>query len=262
MSRKSRASDKRASLALGHRVHHYKSLMRRWRKVAAESGLKLCKLSPTAEPEVYYVKSPSLAETGGVYLSTGIHGDEPAGPEALVTWAEKNAKRLARMPCILLPCLNPWGLINNSRIDQGGRDLNRTFHTDDVPAIQMLKALVKSYRFALSLTLHEDYDAQGLYMYEISHAKPTWGDELLDAARPFVPRDPRPMIEGRRAKMGLVRRRIVDKTKFPLVPEALYLHWNKCERSITIETPSEFDIGLRVGAHIAVIEKCLELLRL
>ena len=248
----------RRPVSLGHRAHDYPFLLKRWRKVARATGLKLGELSPAVEPKVFYLKSKNLPGNGGIYISAGIHGDEPGGTEALITWAEENVKRLSKLPCILFPCLNPWGLINNCRRDQNGRDLNRVFQHDEVPAIKMLKALIKPYRFALSLTLHEDYDAQGVYLYEIERVMPFWGEKLLEAARPVIPRDPRPTIEGRRAKNGLVRRKI-NMRKFPLVPEALYLHMNQSDRTFTIETPSEFDIRLRVRAQIAVIDECAHL---
>ena len=61
-----------------------------------------------------------------IYLSSGIHGDEPAGPLAMHdlvrrdSWPE-NAE------IVLFPCLNPTGFRNNSRENAEGIDLNRDY---------------------------------------------------------------------------------------------------------------------------------------
>src|SRR5437879_816999 len=116
-----------------HRAHDYAFLIKRWRKVARESGLALRDFfDQTPQHKVFFLKSKALGATGGIYISAGFHGDEPAGTEALIMWAEQNVKKLSRLPLLLFPCLNPWGLANNSRLDQTGHDLNRHFHHDEV----------------------------------------------------------------------------------------------------------------------------------
>jgi hypothetical protein len=81
----------------------------------------------------------------------------------------------------------------------------------------------------------------------------------MDAARPHIPADTRPMIEGRESTGGLVRRSL-DMKLFKEIglPEAVYLHLQGCGRVFTIETPSEYGLDRRVRAHVAVIEECLK----
>jgi len=244
-----------------HRSHHYRHLVERWRAVARIAGMPLRCFGTIPPYKLFYLKTKALGPTGGMYISAGIHGDEPAGPEALVTWAEKNARILSSVPCLLFPCLNPWGLVNNRRYDQNGVDLNRIFHLKNLPAIESLKKLIVSHRFAVSLMLHEDYDGQGLYLYETERAIPFWGERLIKAARKVIPIDARERIDGRKQlKPGIVRRKINLK-KFATfgIPEALHLHTYHSERTFTIETPSEFALDQRVAAHIAVLDECLNL---
>lgn len=189
-------------------------------------------------------------------MSAGIHGDEPAATEALIAWAEGNLARLARLPLLILPCLNPWGLLNNSRFNEDGIDLNRMFHEDSVEVIRALKRLLAPHQFALSLVLHEDYDGRGIYLYEVQRAPPYWGETLLAAAAAIVPLEGRLSIEGRRARAGVVRRRF-DPKRFPMMPEAIYLHLHHSERTFTVETPSEFSLEVRIRAHLAVIEAAI-----
>lgn len=224
--------------------------------MARKSGVPLRRLVRADGYEHFYLRTPALSETGGAYFSAGIHGDEPASTEALITWAERQGKRLSRLPVLLLPCLNPWGLVMNIRLNLTGADLNRSFHRADLPVIEAVKRVVAEYQFEAAVMLHEDYDGQGIYLYEVQRVPPYWGEAMLTAARPHVPIDPRLRIDGRKAVNGIHRRRI-DMKRFARIghPEALWLHREHAARSFTVETPSEFALERRVAAHIAIIEE-------
>jgi hypothetical protein len=215
-------------------------------------------LSGSGVNETFYLRTNALAQTGGIYLSAGIHGDEAGSTEALITWAEKHATRLNEMPLLLFPCLNPWGLLNNCRFSEKGDDLNRSFHRDEIPVIAAIKRVIGNRRFALSSMLHEDYDGQGLYLYEIQRELPFWGESLLAHARRFIPIDGRTQVDGRKAAEGLIRRKI-NHQRFARIgyPEAAWLHLYHSDRTFTVETPSEFALSQRVEAHVAVIEECV-----
>jgi hypothetical protein len=247
-----------ASYLATHRAHDYPYLIERWRAVAAKTGLVMRRFSKGPDYSLYALRSRSLPRDGVIYISAGIHGDEPAGTEGLIAWAQKNTRLLRSRPFLLVPCINPWGLVNNSRTDAMRRDLNRAFQNDDVPEIAALKRLIAGRRFSLAMTLHEDYDAQGIYIYELKAQVPHWGEALLRAARPYLPADRRTMIEGREASGGLVRP-VLDLTIFEEIglPEAVSLHLAGCPRVFTLETPSEYSLDRRVRAHVAVIGECL-----
>jgi hypothetical protein len=245
------------------RCHDYSFLVRRWRKVARAARLEMTSFAESAGYPVWMLASRARGETqaergaGCVYLSAGIHGDEPASTEALIGWAGGNVDFLRRSSCLLFPCLNPWGLIHNSRTDAEGRDLNRTFQHDEVAHIRALKAFLQSRRFRLALTLHEDYDGRGLYLYELERRAPFWGEDLVKIARPLIPIEGRTIIDGRRTShAGLVRRKI-KLQRFPALPEAVYLHLHHAERTFTFETPSEFALDQRVRVQIALIAECI-----
>lgn len=242
----------------GHRAHDYRGLIARWRAVARAAGLRLQRLADAGDDPLYFLRTPALGATGGIYISAGIHGDEAAATEALVAWAEKHVAQLARWPLLLFPCLNPWGLRMNCRYDAHGNDLNRAFHRDDIPVIAALKQVVAPHQFDLALMLHEDYDGQGFYLYEIQRLTPHLGEELLAIAGRHIAIDPRRKIDGRNAGSGLIRRRF-DRRRFERIgfPEAIWLHEFHAQRALTTETPSEFALGQRVRAHVAVIEECV-----
>ncbi len=239
-----------------HRAHDYRFLIQRWRALARKGGLIMRRFAEVGGYPVYFLKTKRLPKTGAIYISTGIHGDEPAGPEACLAWAEKNVRLFAQHPFIIFPCLNPWGLVNNSRNDDLRRDLNRLFQDDKIAALRALKELIKPMHFPLALMLHEDFDGQGLYLYEVQKLKPHWGEGLLKAARKIIPIDPRPRVDGRPFRNGVFRRKITLRVfKKMGLPEAPYLHLHHADRTFTIETPSEFALDRRVRAQVAIIEE-------
>jgi protein MpaA len=244
-----------------HHAHHYGRLIARWRAVAKSMGTRLRIVARTESGEaIYCLKTPALEATGGIYISAGIHGDEAASTEGLIAWAEKHRRKLPRWPLLLFPCINPWGLRGNIRLDEEGLDLNRSFHIPAHPVIDGLKAAMQPYQFELALMLHEDYDAQGYYLYELQRTTPYWGEQLLTAAARQIPVDPRGRIEGMSALAGLIRRRY-DRKRFAKIgcPEAIWLHEFHARRTFTVEAPSEFALDQRVRAHVEVLEECLRL---
>jgi hypothetical protein len=243
-----------------HRAHDYRDLVRRWRVVARQAGIRLSPFAQAGDFKLYYLKSPALPEESGAYISAGIHGDEPATTEGLITWAERNTRTLAKLPVLLFPCLNPWGLRLNIRLNESNIDLNRAFDRDDAPVISAVRSVLKNQRFTIALHLHEDYDAQGIYLYEIEGELPYWGESLLKAASDFIPIDPRSKIDNGRARFGVIRRRL-DARHYALLgglPEAVYLHRHHTRHAITFETPSEYGLDQRVAAHVAVIDAVVQ----
>ncbi len=239
-----------------HFAHDYRRLINRWRAVARGCGLPLRRLPMAGRPDQFYLRTTALGTEGGIYLSAGIHGDEPAATEALVSWAEAQGAKLNDLPLLIFPCLNPWGLTHNSRFSEKGEDLNRLFHQDAHPLIAAVKAVVGTRKFAVALLLHEDYDGQGIYIYEIQRTLPYWGEALLETARPVISIEGRPMVDGRKATDGLIRRKLSRKF-FDRIgyPEAIWLHFEHSDRTFTIETPSEFALPQRVAAHRVIIEE-------
>jgi murein peptide amidase A len=241
------------------RAHDYPWLVKRWRALAKREGWRMREFARADGFPVYVVESPRRPGPR-LYVSAGIHGDEPAATEALVDWCTRRARALKKCDLLVFPCLNPWGLQHNDRHDARGRDLNRGYHRRDVPVVAAQKKVLRGRTFDAAIMLHEDFDAHGVYLYEIAGDRPFWGEKLLAAAARHLPVEPRRKIEGRAARAGLIRRSITPET-LPEHPEAFCLRFGHTGRSLTFETPSEFSLSARVRAHGAVLDEVLRLLR-
>ena len=75
----------------------------------------------------------------------------------------------------------------------------------------------------------------------------------------FISTDPRKKIDGRKATDGIIRPR-PSKPPEDGFPEALHFYLNHKCPTYTIETPSEFDLHLRIEAQKAMIQKALSLI--
>jgi protein MpaA len=239
--------------------HDYGHLMRRWRSLVRQCRLQIDVITRVDNFPVYCVRSPALAGRPGFYLSAGIHGDEPASTEGLLAWAQRVGSGMERLPVLIFPCLNPWGLVMNRRSDASGNDLNRLFHADHHPTVAAVRRVSEPYAFESALLLHEDYDARGVYLYELSKHS-SIGDAILSAAATVLPRDPRPRVDGRRSRNGIVATRF-STSRYGLIghPEAVWLHLRGCPWCITFETPSEAGLDLRIDAQVAAIARMVEM---
>jgi murein peptide amidase A len=240
-------------------AHDFPLLTRRWRAVCRTAGLRLRTFAMSGPYPLFYVETPALKRQKGVYLSAGIHGDEPASVQALIGWAEAQGRGLRDLPALIFPCLNPWGLVNNIRLDADGVDRNRSFHLEKLAFVPGWRAVLKEHEFLISLLLHEDYDGEGLYIYEVERRASELGQRLLEAARRQGPIDLRRKIDKFRADSGLIRRRL-RMAQFRRIgyPEAIWLHLHHSAKTYTVEAPSEFALEQRVAMLRAVIEEALE----
>jgi hypothetical protein len=208
---------------------------------------------------VYYVESPVARRTGCVewrYISAGVHGDEAAPPWALLEWAEQNGALLHEQPFLIFPALNPIGLMLNTRKDERGVDINRAFNDVNDPLIVAWRRVIGDRKLALGLCLHEDYDGQGCYLYELTKRKGSVGAKILRDTARILPTDPRTRIDGRSAKDGLIIRRVPPD--LPGHPEAVVLHYLGAPIALTFESPSEFCLSDRIAVQRRFIESALD----
>jgi len=239
---------------LPDKVRDYRLLTERWlHLVRSISSLEMSLFGEAGGYPLFVIGSSSKhPRKPSLYLSAGIHGDEPAPVEALIQWAEEKLPGLADWNWTVFPCLNPWGFERNIRFDAKGRDLNRYYNSRKVPQINRQLAMMRGERYDLAACLHEDYDAWGFYLYEIAAARPHWGEPLSRPISRIMPPDDRSNIDGHAAKSGIIRRRI-DPAMMKGHPEAFRLHFKHSRRTFTLETPSEELLSRRIRVHKAFL---------
>jgi murein peptide amidase A len=197
--------------------------------------------------------SRSEANRKRVYISAGIHGDEPASPLAALKLLQEN-RWPEDVELWLCPCLNPVGFTLNTRGNVKGVDLNRGYLNPVAEEIVAHIAwLERQPKFDLTMMLHEDWESQGFYLYEQNpEGRPSFAEKIIEAVERVCPIDRSEMIEGRPASGGIVRPNIDPRSR-PDWPEAFYLITHKTQQSYTVEAPSDFPIPVRVNALVAAV---------
>ena len=211
-----------------------------------ENGLRLLALHRAAE-----------TANRKIYLSCGIHGDEPAAPLAMCRLFTENVWP-EDAELWLCPCLNPTGFPRNTRENAAGQDLNRDYKHLDTPEIrahtQWLQTLPD---MDFTIQLHEDWEAKGFYFYELKmDGKPTEPRRVLEAVKTVCPIDESPEIDGRRNDRGLIVPEM-DPSLRDLWPEAFWLVMNKTKLSYTCEAPSDFPMETRVEVLAEAVRSLL-----
>jgi hypothetical protein len=207
---------------------------------------------PSISPDV---SSPSRR----IYISTGIHGDEPAGPLATLKLLQENDWP-ENAEIFLLPCLNPIAFTLNTRGNSSGIDLNRDYRNSKAQeTLAHIAWLERQPRFDLYLCLHEDWESHGFYLYEQNpDGKISLAEKMIESVKKFCPIDLSEIIEGRPAEGGIIRPNILPQER-PDWPEALYLISHKSRQGYTLEAPSDFPLPTRVAALVAAVKAALDL---
>jgi hypothetical protein len=192
-----------------------------------------------------------------IYLSAGIHGDEPAGPLAALRLFQEN-RWPANTELWFCPCLNPMGFVSNRRENPDGKDLNRDYrHSETAEVRAHIAWLERQPRFDAYLCLHEDWESHGFYLYEQNpDGQPSLAETIVEAIRDICPIDLSEIIEERPARGGIIRPNLDPSTR-PQWADAFYLIMNKSRLGCTLEAPSDFPLQTRVNALVTGVTAAL-----
>jgi protein MpaA len=142
-------------------------------------------------------------------IFAGVHGDEPEGARAAVLFLKllEVAPQLATGYSVTIyPVCNPTGYEDNTRLSRNGKDLNREFwRNSSEPEVRLLEAEITSRSFDGIIALHTDDTSQGFYGYARGATLTRHLIEpALASAERLLPRDSREVIDGFRARNGII----------------------------------------------------------
>jgi hypothetical protein len=147
---------------------------------------------PVPEPE----PEPEPVSKKRIVITTGVHGNEPSG--YLIQ------DQLAEMGFTVFGPCNPWGIANNKRHLEDGRDLNRIFANDDSDEVKAVKEFLADNPPDFLLDLHEDPDGKGAYLIQ-NGPDDDIGRKIVDALKDEFEFDPEPQFLVVKGEDGLLK---------------------------------------------------------
>ena len=192
-----------------------------------------------------------------ILITGGIHGDEPAGPASVLRFLERdNTHLLQRFKFLILPCINPYGYVHNTRKNKRGLDLNRLFEETGIAEVDIVKETIEGQRFHFCIDFHEDWEAEGVYLYEAQRNERWIGPEITCQIEKIG------RIDGGAGESDLP---IADGV-FQVDPAwgdaglAPYLFHFSADHVMICETPTSWHLDQRTAAHLAALDAALKAL--
>lgn len=147
-------------------MYTYDDLRARWKALRATHDIAVREVACVGAPRTLLCAEAGPLHAPSIAIASGIHGDEPAPPWALLDLVQR--RQLDRRYAYRLwPCTNPSGYAAQTRENADGIDVNRSFaRGGQTPEARAIVTSNRDRKFVLSLDLHEDCDAQGFYCYE------------------------------------------------------------------------------------------------
>jgi hypothetical protein len=190
-----------------------------------------------------------------VGIFAGIHGDEPEGVYALIQFIkllEAKPDLAAGYYLSIYPVCNPTGFEDATRHSRSGKDLNREFwkHSRE-PEVRLLEAELVSRSFQGLISLHTDDTSDGFYgIVRGATLTKHLIEPALQAAEKLLSRDERPIIDGFRARNGVIRDAYEGMLTAPprIKPRPF---------EIILETPQARPEYLKEAAYVASLQTIL-----
>lgn len=185
-----------------------------------------------------------------ILMTGGVHGDEPAGVEAVLSFLEGPVEAyLDAFYFTVIPCVNPSGLDLGTRTNRAGQDINRAMSDDKVTESALLRRYTGGRRYEVFFDHHEDYEATGFYIYEAEREDRLIGARLVEAIKAIGP------IDGDgNTDQGLDLP--ISEGLFGINPKwhkhgwSAYAYYENANHVVLCETPSTaWPIEQRVRAH-------------
>jgi protein MpaA len=160
----------------------YEELTAAWRALRRR-GVSVREVACVNAPRTLLVAEAGNPNAPAVSLTAGVHGDEPAAPWALLSIV-RDGLLDPRFGYRIWPCLNPSGYVAGTRRNAEGIDVNRSFSRGGTSAeARAVITATRDRRFVLALDLHEDFEAEGCYLYEPLRpgAQPRFAPRVVEA---------------------------------------------------------------------------------
>jgi murein peptide amidase A len=244
----------------------YRDYAARWKALRASHGVTVREVACVGAPRTLLCVERGDARLPSIALVAGVHGDEPAGPAALLELVERNELDEA-FAYRIWPCTNPSGFDTRTRANVDGVDINRTFgRGGQSPEARAVLTANRDRKFELSIDLHEDCDAVGFYCYEYGGGNVGYAalTALDDAGYPIDPlldtfdkAGPLDDAHCQRERGRVTADHLAEAATLGALSYSLAIARNAARHALTFETPAGAAWEARLGMHRAAVRAAI-----
>lgn len=252
----------------------YDELAAAWRSLRPH-GVRVREIACVGAPRTLLVAEVGEAHAPTVSIIAGVHGDERAAPWALHAIV-RDGLLDSRFAYRIWPCLNPSGYAAGTRVNADGHDINRSFSRGGTtPESRAVLTANRDRKFVLAIDMHEDFEAQGCYVYEPLRVdmQPRFASAIVravdDAGLPVQELhdafDLGAPVEADAAAMYTLARGTVlvdfdlEFRTFPGLPSSIALMYRGTPATLTFESPRPRPWDERIAAHRVAVSTALTL---
>ena len=254
----------------------YEGLLEAWRELAAQRLFTFTEILVGSPARKLCYIDIDAARKPHVFISAGVHGDEPVSPWSLYTIV-RDGLLDPHFSYRLWFCTNPTGYDLGTRKNIDGVDINRSYTGEGLtPESEAVIRLTLGHEYVLAIDLHEDFESDGFYLYEpiVGQTAP-YGRKIIaeisDAGFPLQQLDDEfdlgyPRVDlgypleaataMRLLEPGRVLPDIMHECQYFAdgLPLTMFLLRNGAKRALTFETPRRAAWDDRIAMHrIAVV---------
>lgn len=206
-------------------------------------------------PRYLFVGPKGGDEPLRIGIFAGIHGDEPEGVHALLSFLAglaQNPESGSGYCFFAYPICNPTGFEDRTRNSRSGKDLNREFwRQSNEPEVRLLESELTAHSFHGIISLHTDDTSDGFYGF--AHGATLTRHLIgpaLEAAGEYLPINRNKEIDGFEARNGVIRSGYTGVLSAP--PKVRPRPFE-----ITLETPASPPAYLKEAALLAALRTVL-----
>lgn len=193
-----------------------------------------------------------------ICLMAGIHGNEPAGVQALVSLLQDMQAQPAAFAAhryVIVPLANPWGWTHDLRHNGDNRDAARQFTDGSAQEASLLKKLFAAERCSLLVDLHEDRFHNGFYLLAYGEPNQAGLEDTLQTIEATT--------GVRRARVGEAGVLAFKPAGFSGITRStapLWARMNGAQHAFIVETEDALPLASRIAIHRQAIAGLTRLL--
>lgn len=233
-------------------MDYYLDYLKKLKSVCDKRKIPLVEIGQANQLPIYKITLNPLAQKTVVF-SAGIHGDEIAGPWAIIAFLKQfNFKKYSGIKVILFPVANPTAFNQKQRLNYLNKNLNSLFCRKRLSSEnKVLLDALKHERILFFHALHEDLDATSFYLYNFERKPEPIYRGIIALAKKHFPINNAALIYNDPAVKGLIINRADGSFEDRMFRDGV-------PYSMCTETPGQRPLGKRVVLNAKLMYKVMD----